>query len=329
MDKLKVAVIGMGAMGKSHARIYSNMDKVDLVAVCDTDEKAANETAKKYNAQPFADYKEIGEVNAVSVCVPTKMHKDIALFFISKGANVIVEKPLADNTEEAKKIIRAAKENNVKLMAGHVERFNPVVVELKKRIKNEELGKIYKVNCVRLSPFPHRIVDVGVIVDLAIHEIDILKYLIDSKIKRVFAETAQKIHSTHEDLLVGTIRFENDILGVINANWLTPKKVREITVTGEKGMFVANYLTQELHFYKNQFAEKDFDYSKGISSVVEGDVVKIDIENKEPLLAELEEFRDSILNDTDPKVSGEDGLKALEVASNILEAAKNNKVMSL
>lgn len=330
MNKLKVAVIGAGAMGRSHARIYSDMANAELSAVCDKDEKTAGETAKKYNASPFTDYKKIDKsLDAVSVCVPTKLHKDVALFFIRKGSNVIVEKPIAGNMEEAKILIEAAKKHNVKLMVGHVERFNPIVTEIKKRLENNELGKIYGISTFRFSPFPHRVIDVGVTTDLAVHDIDIVMYLNDAKIKRIYAETGQRIHASHEDMLNAIIKFEDNVTGIINTNWLTPKKVRELYVTGEKGMFAANYLTQDLYFYKNEFAEKDFDYSKGITSVMEGDMIKIKINSKEPLLAELEEFTDCIAEDRNPMVSGEDGLKALEIASKMLEAAKTNKVVFL
>ena len=328
--KLKVGVIGAGAMGRSHARVYSDMPNVELVGICDKDEKVAGEIAKKYNAKSFTYYREIDcELDAVSVCVPTKLHKDIALFFINKGINVIIEKPIASSMEESKILIEAAKKNNVKLMVGHVERFNPVVTEIKKRLENNELGKIYSITAFRFSPFPHRVIDVGVTTDLAVHDIDIVMYLNNAKIKRIYAETGQRIHSSYEDMLNAIIKFDNNVTGTISTNWLTPKKVRELNITGEKGMFIAEYLTQELYFYKNQFAEKNFDYSKGIKSVVEGDMVKIKISNKEPLLAELEEFVDCIIKDRKPMVSGDDGLKVLEIASKMLEAAKTNKVVFL
>ena len=330
MDKLKVAVIGAGAMGRSHARVYSDMPNVELVSICDKDRRVASEIAKKYNAKPFTDYKQIDEkLDAVSVCVPTKLHRDVALFFIKKGVNVLVEKPIASSLEEAKILIEAAKKNNVKLMVGHVERFNPVVTEIKKRIKNNELGKIYSIITFRFSPFPHRVIDVGVTTDLAVHDIDIVMYINDAKIKRVYAETGQRIHASHEDMLNALVKFENNVTGAINTNWLTPKKVRELNVTGEKGMFIAEYLKQDLYFYKNEFAEKNFGYPKGIKSVIEGDMVKIKISNKEPLLAELEEFADCIIKGRKPMVSGEDGLKVLEIAAKMLEAAKTNKVVFL
>lgn len=332
MYKLNVAVIGVGAMGKSHARVYSNMNNVELIAVCDIDKEAAKNMASKYKANYYSNYKEMlkkERLNAISICVPTKLHKKIADDFIKNKINVLIEKPIAATIKEAKEIIKEAEKNRVKLMVGHIERFNPVVIELKKRIESNELGKIYKVHCVRLSPFPQRIVDVGVIVDLAIHEIDILRYIIDSKIKRVYAEIAQRIHSAHEDLLIGTIRFENNILGVINANWLTPKKVREITVTGEKGMFVANYLTQELYFYENEFVRKNISYNSNFMNVIEGRSVKIKIKYKEPLKNELKAFTESILRNKKVPVTGKDGLDALYIAQKFIDSSKKNKVVAL
>ncbi len=331
MERLNVAVVGIGAMGKSHARVYSEMDDVNLVGICDVD-KEAKKIAGQYDANYYNDCRELMEkekLDAVSICVPTKLHKKVATDFIGKKINVLVEKPIATTIDEAREIIDEAKKNNVKLMVGHIERFNPVIVELKKRIENNELGKIYKVNCVRQSPFPQRIVDVGVIVDLAIHEIDILKYIIDSKISRVFAETAQRIHSKHEDLLIGTIRFDNDILGVINANWLTPKKIREISVTGEKGMFVANYLTQKLYFYENEFVKNNLDYGKSYMSVTEGNVKEIEIDKQEPLKIELNSFIDCIQNNSEVAVTGQDATENLEIAEKFKQSSKENKVMIL
>ncbi len=214
-------------------------------------------------------------------------------------------------------------------MIGHIERFNPVVMEVKKRIKRNELGKIYKVHCVRIGPSARRISDVGVVIDLAIHEIDILKYIIDSSIKRIYAETAQRIHSTHEDLLIGTIRFQNDVLGVINANWVTPRKFREITVTGEKGMFVANYLTQDLDFYENDFVRKNVNYQDYSMTVIEGRKISLKIKKSEPLRNELNSFADCIINDKEPEVTGKHGLEALRVAHKFIESSKENKVVEL
>ncbi len=332
MGKINVAVIGAGSMGKNHARIYSGINDVNLAAVCDPNEEYGKEVAEKYSAKYYSDYREMlkkEKIDAVSICVPTKLHKQVALDAIKSKINVLVEKPIAATIEEAKEIIDEAKKSNVKLMVGHIERFNPVVAELKKRIENNELGKVLQVHCERLSLFPQRIIDVGVIVDLAIHEIDILRYLIGSKIKRVYAETAQRFHSSNEDLMIGTIRFENNVLGVINANWLTPKKVRQIKVTGEKGMFSANYITQELYFYEKQFASKYSDYESRFKMGTEGKKIKISVKPSEPLKNELEAFIECIKDDKEPTVAGKDGMEALDIAQKFLESSKTNKVIEL
>ena len=331
MDKINVAVIGLGSMGKNHARVYSDIKDAELVAISDVNDEA-KKIADQFNAKYYKDYREMlknEKTDAVSICVPTKLHKDIALDVIKSKINVLVEKPIATTAKEAKEIIGAAERNNVKLMIGHIEQFNPVVAELKKRIQRNELGKIMQVHCQRLSLFPQRIIDVGVIIDLAIHEIYVLKHLIDSKIKRVYAETAQRFHSSHEDLLIGTIRFENNVLGVISSNWLTPKKVRQIKVTGEKCMFLANYLTQELYFYEKEFAAKSIDYNEAFIKGREGKKIKIGIKKSEPLKNELEAFIDCIKKNKEPPVTGRDGLEALEIAQKFLESSKNNKVVSM
>ena len=331
MNKLNVAVIGAGAMGRSHARVYSSMPNARLVAVCDINKEMAESIASQYNTGHYTSYKEMlkkEKIDAVSVCVPTKLHKEVAIDVIRNKVNVLVEKPIAAAIQEAEEIIKESDKNKVKLMVGHIERFNPVVAELKKRIENNELGKIYQVNCTRLSPFPQRIVDVGVAVDLAVHEIDVLSYLIGSKIKRIFAETAQRIHSSHEDSLVGIMRFENNILGIISTNWLTPKKVREIAITGEKGMFAANYLTQEMYFYENKFT-RSTGYNLDFMNIVEGRKLRIKIKNAEPLKNELEAFADSIMNGKNIPVSGKEGLEALRIAQKFVESSKRNEVIEL
>ena len=200
MEKLNVAVIGAGSMGKNHARVYSSIKDVELIAVCDIDDES-KKIADEFGAKHYKNYNDMvknEKLDAVSVCIPTKLHKNVALDIIKNKINILVEKPIAATTQEAKEIIDAAERNNVKLMVGHIEQFNPAVMELKKRIEKNELGSILQVHCQRLSLFPQRIIDVGVIIDLAIHEIYVLKYLIDSKIKRVYAETAQRFHSSHE-----------------------------------------------------------------------------------------------------------------------------------
>tara|TARA_Y100000310_G_scaffold94862_1_gene92641 strand:- start:8330 stop:9301 length:972 start_codon:yes stop_codon:yes gene_type:complete len=323
MKSIKAAVIGAGIMGKNHARVYSNLDGVNLVAISDIDTEVVKSVGEEYNIKYYPDYLDMiqtEELDVISICVPTILHNKVAMDVITKGIHVLIEKPISTTLSEADEIISAANENKIKLMVGHIERFNPVVIELKKRIQNNELGKIYKVHCERLSLFPKRIRDVGVMIDLAIHEIDILKYLISSKVKRVHSEVARRVHSEHEDLMIGTLRFENEILGVINVNWLSPRKVRRITLTGEKGMFIADYLTQELSFYAKTYVDEN---------LTEGEKVTIPIIKEEPLKKEIKSFIECINENTGPIVSGIDGKDALKIAQKFLESSRKNEVLDL
>jgi predicted dehydrogenase len=325
---LNVAVIGVGAMGKNHARVYSDIDNVYLVAVADTNESNAKNIAKKYGCKSYKDYKEMLEnekLDIVSIVVPTNLHKKVALDVIEKGINVLLEKPIASTIKEGKEIIAFAKKKNVKLMIGHIERFNPAVTELKKRLANNELGNIFKIDINRLGPFPSRISDVGVIIDLAVHDLDILRYLTGSEIKRVHAEAARQIHSSNEDLVKALIRLENDVLCTLSIDWLTPTKIRKLYITGKKGMFVVDYFNQNLYFYENAILnDKKLNYSDIIRGVLEGKMTKFFVNKKEPLLVEIEHFVNCVLGKKEPLVKGEDGLKALELAQMLVRSSEKN-----
>jgi len=329
---INVAVIGTGVMGKNHARVLSNLENANLVAICDKESDSLKEIADKYRVNSYSDHKEMlsnENIDAVSICVPTKLHKEVAIDVIKSKKHVLIEKPIATTVEEAKDIIKEAESNKVKLMVGHIERFNPVIVEIKKRINNDELGKVFLIKSERFSPFPKRVVDIGVTIDLSVHDVDIMQHLLKSKVKSVYAATAQKIHSNHEDLMTSILKFENNTTGMTSCNWITPKIVREITIVGEKGMFKANYLTQELIFFKNEFTDKTIDWQKERLNVIEGDMVKIKIEKKEPLKNELEAFINCIRDNNNPEVTGQDGMESLNVALKFLESAKTNEVIDI
>jgi len=175
---------------------------------------------------------------------------NIAAQFIKKAIHVLIEKPITENLSEAEDLINLANKNKVKLMVGHIERFNPAVIELKNRIDKDELGKVFKMDANRVGPFPARIRDVGVVIDLAVHEIDTMRYISGAEVSTVFAMAEKQINTEHEDLLSGLMRFSNGVIGNLNINWLTPTKIRKLYVTGEKGMFIVDYLKQDLFFTK-------------------------------------------------------------------------------
>lgn len=324
---INVAVIGVGSMGYNHARIYSDLEGVNLVGISDKN-KDNLEKAKRFCKNTYEDYNEMikkEKIDIISVVVPTLFHKKVAIDVMNEGINILLEKPIASTIEEAKEIIECAKKNNVKLTIGHIERFNPAIIELKNKIQKGELGDVYKIDVNRVGPFPARIRDVGVIIDLAVHDIDIMRFLLDSEVKRVYAETEKQIHTKHEDLLSGLMKFDNKTICNLNINWLTPTKIRKLYVTGEKGMFIANYLSQDLYFYENaEVNGTGFDRKMGIK---EGAMTRYVIDKKEPLKLEIESFINIVKTDKEPLISGEDGMMALNLAQKLIKSAEERKVI--
>ena len=313
MEKpLRVGVIGVGAMGKNHARVYSQLPSVELIAVGDVNEELATSSAQSYNCKAYADYNDLlnEKLDAVSIAVPTTLHKKVALDAIRKGISVLVEKPIADTVENADEIIQAARQKGVKLMVGHIERFNPAVIKLKELISNGQLGDIISISTKRVGPYNPRIRDVGIILDLGTHDIDIMSYLYGEKIKEVYASAGSVIHN-HEDHAIITLNFNNGSSGVIETNWLTPHKVRNLTVIGSKGIAEVDYIQSSL-----RISDKEW-------------VREAKIEKEEPLKLELQNFIDCVQHDKEPLISGEGGKHALQVALAAVESAKTGRVCKI
>ena len=329
---IKAAVIGVGSMGRHHARVYNELEEAELVAVADADPDRAAKIARRYKVRPYTDYREMLErerPDLVSIAVPTQFHHQVALDVIERGMHLLIEKPIASTVEEARDIIRRADERGLKLAVGHVERFNPAVIELKRRLERGELGKVFLAHARRLGPFPERVRDMGVVIDLATHDLDVMCYLLGSEVERVYAETTRRIHTQYEDLLSGLLRFKNGAIGVLDVNRLTPTKIRELTLTGERGMFVVNYLTQDLYFYENDYAAGGWENLGILKGVGEGNMIRLRIEKKEPLRVELESFVKAVANDGRPLVGGEDGLRALVLAKQLVESGRSGRVVEI
>jgi len=313
--------------------VLNDLPGVELVGVADADEETAQRAARSFHTVSYVDYRQLLDVekpDAVVVAVPTAMHCEVVLHALQQGVHVLVEKPIASTEDEAREMLAAAESQGVVLTVGHIERYNPAILELHKRLRRGDLGRVFKMHARRLGPFPPRVRDVGVVIDLATHDVDIMHFLSGSRVTRVYAETASKIHTAHEDLLSGLLRFEDDSIGVLDINWLTPTKIRELLVTGERGMFHADYLTQDLYFYENNYVKSDWDAMSRIEGVSEGDMVRLRIERAEPLRVELERFVQAVRGEEGVSlVSGEDGLVALHVARKIVEAGLEGKVVHL
>jgi UDP-N-acetylglucosamine 3-dehydrogenase len=332
MRPLKAAVLGVGEMGRSHARVYAEMENIRLVGVADPDERPATRIAGSYGTVAYTDFRELLDrerPDLVSVAVPTTRHKDVALETISAGAHVLVEKPLALTIEDGVAIIDAADRQGVKLAVGHIERFNPAVLEIKRRLGAQELGRVFQVHARRLSPFPLRVQDVGVTLDLASHDIDVMRFLVDADVERVFAETERKAHFSHEDLLSALLRFSNGVIGLLDVNWLTPTKVRQLAVLGAGGMYLADYLTQDVHWYRNNPADEgDWQTLTVFRGAWEGEMVKLHFPKREPLVAELESFVAAIRSDSAPQVSGGDGLAAIDLSRTLAESGRQHRPLA-
>lgn len=330
---LKVAVIGVGAMGGNHARVYSELPGVELVGVADSDAAAAQATARRYGGESYSDYRRLldeQQPDAVTLAIPTIDHLEVALQVIQRGIHLLIEKPIAYSVEEGKQIIAAAEEAGIRLMVGHIERFNPAVVALKERLAKGELGRVFQIDARRQGPFPARVKDVGVVIDLAVHDLDVMRYITGAEIIRVFAETEHRIHSTREDLLSGLIRLDDGTVGTLTINWLTPTKIRELYVTGECGMFRVDYLTQDLYFFENATASgAEWETLRVLRGVSEGRMIRHVVAKKEPLRAELEAFIAAIRGQIPVPVTGLDGLKALALAQAIVTSGLEHRVISL
>jgi predicted dehydrogenase len=328
---MKVAVIGVGSMGRNHARVYSELAEAELVAVSDSDAKQAGSIAEKFGVRAYTDYRELLEKekpDAVSIAVPTVMHEKVGMAALEAGAHVLMEKPIAATVEEGQRLIAKAQTTGLQLMVGHIVRFNPAIQALKQKLAAGELGRIFQVFCRRAGPFPARIQDVGVVVDLAPHDVDLMRFLTGADPIRVYAETEQRLHTNHEDLLWGVLRFADGITGSLEINWLTPTKVRETLVLGERGMFRVDDLTQDLYFFENAQA-KDVQWAtlQTLKGVSEGSMTRFAIPRFEPLKAELQSFIKAIQNGKPVPVSGEDGLAALRISLALVESGQTHKVI--
>ena len=330
---LRAAVIGAGNMGQNHARVYSEMDDVELVAVSDPVQESLNRIAQRHRVRTYSDYHvmlEREQLDLVSVVVPTQYHFAVASDVMSAKVPTLVEKPIAATVEEGYALVALARDLGVMLTVGHIERFNPAIIMLKDQLARGVLGRIYQIHVMRLGPFPARITDVGVVIDLATHDLDILHYLTNANIVRLHAEVGRRLHTAHEDMLSAILRFDNDVVGVLDINWLTPTKVREISVIGERGMFVASYLTQELTLYENDSAPQGSDWQQlAVMGVSEGRSIRYKINKREPLREELGAFAMAVRTGGPPPVRGEDGLLALIHAQKMIEAGGNGGTLIL
>lgn len=317
----RVAVIGAGNMGKNHLRNYSNLKGVDLVALADIN-PYTKELAEEYGIAYYTDYKKmLDEIKpeAVSIVVPTTYHFDVASEVMSRGIHCLLEKPISSTTDEASKLIALAKDKSIVFTVGHIEHYNPLIQKLKKMLVEKKIGEVTSIVCKRVGGFPAVEPSTDVIIDLAVHDIGIIGYLLNKAPKKVYSHGSQTHHSKKVDSAEILVDY-GQASGFIQANWLTPVKIRTIAVTGSQGYIEGNYITQELEYYKHNMQSGNKGFKNFVSTMGEPDRSVIKVDFKEPLQIELAAFISNI-NDKDKQylVDPELAKQALSIA---LEAMK-------
>jgi len=265
---------------------------------------------------------ERSELDAIVVAVPTTFHEDTAVAALDAGLHVLIEKPLAASIEGVANILRHRGNGQV-ASVGHIERYNPAVLKLADLMRSGELGRIFQVRARRTGPLPIRIQDVGVVTDLATHDLDMMNYLVPGHVRSIFALTAQRVHSLQEDLVTALLTFDSEVVGLLDTNWLTPVKIREMTVVGDAGMYRLDFINQDVFFYENS-SNPYWNGRNGRAGISEGNMIRYQVERREPLRVELETFAGAILGErsSDDLVSLEDGAVAVSLAEAVLESSQ-------
>ena len=313
-------------MGQNHMRVISSLPGSSLIGYLDPYNEAPGNAAKRYSS--------LSELIAAKpdycvIAAPTVSHEEIALELISNGINFLVEKPLAHNAEAAFAIAKKATERNVKGCVGHVERFNSAVKEAKKRIREGQLGEIYQISTSRQGPFPARISDVGVVKDLATHDIDLTTWLSGSSYESVSAQSVHRSGREHEDMISVSARMKNGIIVNHNVNWLSPRKIRQVVIIGEKGLLEIDLLSADLLFYANGVHKNEYKEIAHFKGVSQGDVVKYSFNRVEPLLTEHLEFQLFLQELASDTVSLAEGVEILKVADGSLRSQISQQLVNL
>jgi predicted dehydrogenase len=323
MEPIRIGVIGVGNMGQHHARILSMMKDVELVGVSDIKVERGLETASRYRIRFFEDYRDlIGHVDAVCVAVPTRSHRAVGLTCLQAGLHVLIEKPIAASIAEAESLVNAAAEAHCILQVGHIERFNPAFRELHKILKTEELLAL---EAHRMSPYSDRANDVSVVLDLMIHDIDLLLELAASQVVKLTASGSHASNSGYLDYVTATLGFANGIVATLTASKVTHRKIRRMSAHCKSSLTEANFLNNEIliHRQTNPSARST---AGQVLYRQDGLIEKVYTSNIEPLYAELEHFVSCVRGGNQPSVGGEQALKALRIASLIEQMALDGKV---
>jgi len=327
---LRAGLIGLGAMGRHHARVLAGLEGVELVAIADPDGDPHGRGHGAVVVSTVSELIERGIDYAVVAC-PTGLHVEVGLELADAGVGALVEKPLADSLAGAEKLVEAFESRGLVAGVGHIERYNPALQSLRSRLEAGELGEVYQVQTRRQGPFPHRIADVGVVKDLATHDIDLTAWVTGEEYATVAAQTFHKSGRPHEDMVAVSGKLESGPIVNHLVNWLSPFKERFTMVTGTKGSFVADTLTADLTFHANGAVETDWEALRSFRGVAEGDSTRFAISKREPLQVEHENFRDAVLAGAagEGVVTLRQGMRTVLVADAVLQSAESGTMVDV
>jgi UDP-N-acetylglucosamine 3-dehydrogenase len=325
---LRAGLLGVGMMGRHHARVLREVDGVELVAIADPGGDPHG-VAGELPILPHIDALIEAGIDIAVVAVPTQFHEDAALKLATAGVHTLVEKPIAHSVEAGQRMVEAFSSNGLVGAVGHIERFNPALQELRRRIEAGDAGEVYQIATRRQGPFPSRIADVGVAKDLASHDIDLTAWVAQSPYETIWAQTTFKSGREHEDMIAMTGRLQNGVIVNHLVNWLSPMKERVTIVTGEKGAFIADTSTGDLTFFANGTVPVEWESMTVFRGVSEGDVTRYAFAKREPLRVEHEAFRDAVLGKPSDVVTMEQGLRTLAVVESALDAARTAVPLAL
>ncbi|MCX5369935.1 Gfo/Idh/MocA family oxidoreductase [Streptomyces sp. NBC_00015] len=325
---LRAGLVGLGSMGRHHARVLSGLEGVDLVGVVDPmgDKFGAAQGAPILNS--VEELIALGVDYAVVAC-PTALHEPVGLALAEAGVCALVEKPVADTVEGARRLVEAFESRGLVAGVGHIERCNPALMSLRARLEAGELGDVYQVVTRRQGPFPHRIADVGVVKDLATHDIDLTGWVTGRQYVSIAAHTVSKSGREHEDMVSAVGRLDDGTMVNHLVNWLSPLKERFTSVTGDRGCFIADTLTADLTFHSNAAVTTEWEALRAFRGVSEGDMIRYAIPKREPLQVEHELFRDAVLGKPADICTLRQGMRTVEVAAAVLESANTDRSVSL
>ena len=328
---LNIGVIGVGNMGKNHARIYFEHPDVNLVAVCDINKERCDEFAKRYNCKGYYSVDSLlknEKLDGVSIVVPTSVHREVVEQVASKKINILLEKPVTDNLKDSIYVQDLIKKNNLICVCGHIERYNPGVRKALDMLFNGELGKLFYINMIRQGLNPQGFVDVDALTNLGIHDLEIANYIINNiKPKDSFVSfngVKESQINKFGDIFRVNMKTQNKCIVNLVVDTLTPTKKRELYICGEKGMLALDYITQKLVFYTNGAAKESYSYNDILRGVSLGETININFDIKEPLFMEIDNFVKSIEGKEKPFVCIEDAVASIELLEKV-ESVLNGK----